>query len=316
MLFSPDTVIVDDTTPQNAPEPAALKTEVAPPKQEGAESSFVTPPKETAKDLFDAIRAEREAKESRARQEEATQSAVKRAEQAEARLATLSRDKDEILLNTVGYLKDLGIEDPKDQLLVAEAIMFTHVPDRAPPGHRAQVVEAQMKRDKLIQARREAEQAKQAVADAEAQAARTGQEIQRRYTEDLEYAVKTAKAGDYPVSQAWFGQDHGAHARELLAAAQDLAEAAQKAGTRADLSPQNVAKLVESKYVERATRAYEARTPATQGTQAPVTQYTPQGTPAPQAARIVTKEPAPNPADRLSDQARIDRAVAAAFGRP
>lgn len=316
MLFSPSTVIVDDTTQQISPEPAALKPNEPAPvvKQEGAESSFVAPPKETAKDLFDAIRAEREAKESRARQEEATQSAVKRAEQAEARLATLSRDKDEILLNTVGYLKDLGIEDPKDQLLVAEAIMFTHVPDRAPPGHRAQVVEAQMKRDKIIQARREAEQAKQAAADVEAQAARTGQEIQRRYTEDLEYAVKTAKAGDYPVSQAWFGQDHGAHARELLAAAQDLAEAAQKAGTRADLSPQNVAKLVESKYVERATRAYEARTPATQGTQAPVTQYAPQT--APQAAQIVKKEPAPNPADRLSDQARIDRAVAAAFGRP
>lgn len=209
----------------------------------------VTPPKPG---LADAIRQDREKRTA------AT------AAQTEA---TKYRGELEALRKENAALKALGAAtDPfeflqhrklskEQQALWGQAFLYDLKPEVAPQEFRLELYKAE-------QARKEAERA----AAEERERAQADQEFQQqqlgRYANEL-YQHVQAHPGSNPESEAWFTEDgpdgqpivnHRAYAQSLLATADNLAKRAQQTGQQADLSPANIAKVLEAEVAKRMQR--------------------------------------------------------------
>jgi hypothetical protein len=293
-----------------AAQTTATPAETTPPTPaDGGKTEPVTPPDPKAASLFDAIRAEREAKESRAKTEAERESLRKAKEEAEAKLQEVMRAKDNMLLDPAGYLESLGYSK-QDIALHGEAIMYTLMPDKAPEGLRGRLVEAQVKRDKLKaaeEAKVQAKQAEERAAQEKAEAVARGEAM---YAQQLAEAVKAQKPGTHPDSEAWFGNDTDAYAKSLFHTARNLAEAADRAGVQSvDLSPSAVAKALE---LDLSNRFKRVRGVSAQ--QAPAKPVTPVTEP-PKLAEA-TETPKKTDPRAMSDAERLQRAIAVAFSKP
>lgn len=306
MLFSPGTVVASDMAP-NEPAPATpAETQVQPaPATPAPDTKTQVPAPVDAAALLAAINQDRDRREAGVRAEHEAATYKTRAEAAEAKLAAQDKAKQNRMLDPAGFLRKMGYTD-KELALTAEGIMFTLVPDKAPGDHRAKLVEAQMLRD-----REAAEEDKKAAA---AEASQTQvRDMEQRYNAFLLNGVENLKPGAFPASQAWFDKDHKGYARELLAVAQGIAEEANKAGVKVDLSAAALAPVLEKQYADRAKRwASFSGTKAPEPTQLAAvdkTQVQATETPAKQA-----ESTPPAGKRKLTDKELIDRATAAAFG--
>lgn len=301
MLFSPGTVIAGDLPKQEAatdPAPAAT-----PDPGPATTTSPATPAPVDAAALLAAINQDRDRREAGIRAEQEAATFKTRAEAAEAKLAEFEKAKRNRLLDPASFFKKMGYTD-KEMALTAEGLMFSLIPDKAPPDHRAKLVEAQMLRD------REAQEEEKKAAEAAAQAKQTqdqaeySKQMETKYHNFLTEGVAGFKPGDFPASQAWFDKDHAGYARELLETARTLAENAAKAGTKIDLSATAIAPHLEAKYAERAKRFLTFS-----GTKATEPQTQVQSTPAVQAETKPASQ-----SRKLTEKELINRATAAAFG--
>lgn len=244
MLYSPGSELVADTASQaETKTETEIKTEA--PKQE--------PPVPKGPSLAEQIRADREAREAAAKREAEAQTLKQRAESAEAELTGYRKAKDNALLDSIGYLETLGFSH-QEAMLFAENIMFSLVPDKAPPDHLPRMIKAQRARDEKLTADRQAKEKADAETAAQTEARKQAEALEQDYKASLHDCASTATTEAYPNSVAWFGSDHEDYAESLLHTARNLATAAQKAGKLADLSPANVAAVLEKTLNDRAAR--------------------------------------------------------------
>lgn len=293
-------------TPEADPAPTPAEGGKTP--EPAPESAPVPTPQAT--ELFNAIKAERDAKEARAKTEAERESLRKRAEDAEARVQEILKAKEEMILDPVAYLKTQGYSD-QDIALHGEAIMYSLMPDKAPEGLRGRLVEAQVKRDKARQA--EEAKAKEAQARVEAQT-----RLEGMYQEQLAVAASSTPPGTFPDSEAWFGQDKDAYVKSLYHTARNLSDAADRAGAQVDLSPQAVAKALEldlNVRLKRVRGVSAQQAPQKQATEVAPPEQKPEPS-LPTGKEIPATKVVANLTKPLTDKERLDRAVAAAFKRP
>jgi len=321
MLFSPSTVIADDTgavspEPTAAPENLDIANALEAPQDGQSEDPSKTPPVTDkpalvdGKALLDAINKDRQDREQALKDAQERDSYKKRAEEAEAKIADNEKAKANRILDPAGWLRKLGYSE-KELALTAQGIMYSLVPDKMPPDHRANLVEAQMMRDREANENRDREREEKAQKSQTAAQATRGKELENQYTASLKAGVAEFKPGTYPMSQAWFGKDHESYAAALFATAREIATAATRAGTQADLSPINVAKVLENR------KAPKTAPPAEQAKPTP-SRVTKQTAPADDSGddpfKIVTLNKKPQ--SKLTDKQLIARAAAVAFGPP
>lgn len=308
MLFSPGTVVANDLAPQEPAKPAPATPTPTPPDTTSVSPGSVSAAPLDAKALLAAINADREDREKRAKSDQETTTYKKRAEEAELKLADIEKAKRNRLLDPAGFLKKFGYTD-RDLALTAEGIMFSLMPDKAPPSHVANLVKAQREQDLADQEdrekAREAETQRQRAESASVQE----REIEARYRLSLKNEVAALKPGTFPASEAWYADDHDGFAQELFDTARNLAEEAVKAGKTIDVSASAIAQHIEKKYAERAKRLAALIPQSQMTTQPPKTQAKPVEPSLPEEK----KEPV-QPNHRLTEKEIIERATKAAFG--
>src|SRR5678816_151853 len=320
MLFSPGTVIANDLPP---PEAATPKTETPATPQPDAPKPDATPgtgTKDTpaapldAKALLEVINADREQREKALRDAQERETYKKQYEEAKAKLDSIEKAKKNRLLDPAGFLRKMGYTD-RDLALTSEGIMYSLMPDKAPPAWIHNLVNAQREMDQ--QEREEQDKARELEAQKKADEAKSteAKTIEANYRASLEREVAALQPGTFKASQAWFADDHKGYAQELFATAQTVAEAAMKAGKYVDNISLAAAQEVENKYEERAKRlvaVYSAATPpATKATQP---QQKPTPAPSQQEETNTTTVIAKATRQVPTDKELIERAAKAAFG--
>jgi hypothetical protein len=320
MLFSPGTVIASDlpaaepATTETTSEPAKTQVPTPPAQPSQPEQPKTQVPSLDAKALLDAINADRETREARIRADQERDSFKKRAEDAEARWADFEKSKKNTLLNPAGFFKKLGYNE-QQQALIAEGIMFALMPDKAPPGHVAKLVQAQREQDLLDQEEREKQRQVDEAKRATESQTQQERQLESRYVAALKRDVTSFKPGMFPASQAWFADDHDAYTQELFATARDLA-AKLTPGQTMDITTAGVAPIVEKKYMERAQRlasVFNSR-PQTDTTQQTKTQVQDSQARTQSTAQQAESNSSNAKTRYLSDKDLIDAAVKAAFG--
>ena len=189
--------------------------------------------------------------------------------------------------------------------MVAENAMYGLVPDKAPPDFRARMVEAQYKRDKALQEERTAKERAEADEKAKKAAAEAGERMEKEYQESLLAAIPSLTGNT--VSSEWFGQDHADYVESLFHTARNLATEATRAGKRADLSPANVAAVLEKHLADKVNRIGK---PKQEAVPAAVSK------PPVKLAGNEKKTETKTPTTVMTDAERIARAAAVAFKDP
>lgn len=306
MLFSPGTVVANDLPAPADKTPAPEITKTPEPANPGS-----SPPLDT-KALMDAINADREARDARAKTDADAASFKQKYEEAQAKLADIEKGKRNRTLDPAGYLRKLGYTD-KELALTAEGIMFSLMPEKAPVGHLANLVKAQREQDEEARLDREKAQATEATRrEAEAKTA-TERDIEARYRFSLKGQVAAMPAGTAPAAQAWYADDHDGFTQELFETAQKLAEEAVKAGKVIDVSALAIAQHLEkTKYAPRLAR-WGALSPKSPTTTQPQSQSSTEKT-EPSKPEEKTNLVKGGPNHRLTEKEIIDRATKAAFG--
>lgn len=265
----------------NLPGDEVVKTEdVAPAGQPppSEQSAPETPKSETAKSvdkpgIADAIRRDREARA-----------------QAQAAQTEASKYKSEVesLRKEVELHKSLSATaDPyeflrgrkftkEEQALWGQAFLYDLKPEVAPPDFRLELYKAE-------QARKE----QAAKTEAETRAAEEAMSMRtatvEQYASSLIQHVQSSP-GSCPESEMWFSEDgpsgqpavnHQVYAQSLLATADNMARTAQQTGQQVDLSPANVARVLEAEVSKR-----QARRDSKRAGSAPVSKQVQPGTPA------------------------------------
>lgn len=242
-VYSPGNPLV----PDSAEAGADTKTAVVAPKTEG--EAVVETPKGPS--LAEQIRAERAEREARTKRDAEEQSAKKTVEELTGKVQKFERGKENILLDAVSFLRDMGLSD-KEIALVAENTMYGLVPDKAPADFRAKVIEAQYNRDKKLAIERTAQEKAEAEEKAKKSVAEAGERMEMDYKESLLESIPSLTGNT--VSVEWFGPDHADYAESLFHTARNLAAEATRAGKRADLSPANVAATLEKHLADKVKR--------------------------------------------------------------
>ena len=292
---------------QTTEQPVTPNTETPADAAESTETKTETEkPAESKPSLADEIRADRERRQAQAKAAEEESSAKKELEAAKAKLDKYEKSKDNALLDATGFLKEMGMS-PQEMAAFAENVMFTLVPEKAPTDFRQRMLEAQYKRDKQLEASRIKQERERMEQEARDKAAAEGERMEQEFKEALATAVPSFTAQSHPASVAWFGQDHADYAESLLHTARNLAEQATRAGTLADLSPGNIAAVLEKSIADRAARF---KTP-TQTQPAQVGKPNP--APVKQSGTEDQNQTTTTPATPLSDEERIRRAAAVVF---
>lgn len=303
MIYSPNTVIA--ATEPTEPAAAGTATDAAPVAVNTSTGTTQVPL--DVKALMDAINADREQREKRAQAETDNNTFKSKYEEVASKLAEIERAKKNRLLDPAGYLRKLGYSD-RDLALTSEGIMFSLMPDKAPPAHVANLIKAQREQDMADQEEREKQREVEAHKRATDAHVTSEKEIEARYLGSLTSQVTAMKPGTFPASQEWYAGDHTGYAQELFDTARNLAEAAMKTGQTVDVSAAAIAQHVEKKYAERGQRLARifGATPSPTTTQKQ-----------PQVSVPATAEPAeikPSGNHGLSEKEIIERATKAAFG--
>lgn len=242
IVYSPGTLT--QPTEQTAETPKAET------KQEPAAEQKTEAPKQPS--LAEQIRAEREAKAAKAKTDAEETSAAKELAAIKEKLAKHEKGRDNVLLDSLGYLKEaLGLDDA-EAANVAENIIFSLRPDKAPTEWRQKALEAQYARDKKLAAEREANKGAEEKAAREKAAREAGEALEAEFIDGLAQAIPGFTEAQYPNSVTWFGTDHQEYLESMLHTAHNLAAEATKAGKQADLSVTNIAAVLEKKLAERA----------------------------------------------------------------
>ncbi len=151
------------------------------------------------------------------------------------------------------------------QALWGQAFLYDLKPEVAPQEFRLELYKAE-------QARKEAERIETANREEAEQAEAQTRAHFERYAGELHTHVQSS-AGSNPESEMWFTEDgpdgqptlnHGAYAQSLLATAKNLANSAARQGQQADLSPANIARVLEAEVSKRMARRDAKRTSAVQ----------------------------------------------------
>ncbi len=230
--------------------PPAAKVENPPVQAAGS-----TTPAPKAPSLAEAIRADREAREQAKR-------ATSEASDYKGKLEAVQKEVEH-------YKRLADIRDPlefaaakkltpEEQALWGQAFLYQLKPEVAPQEFRLELYKAE-------QARKEREDAEnRKKSEAEQLRAFELQQIEN-YKAELSGTAKTFAAGSNPASEEWFTTDnpdpqgdpvfdHGAYAESLFATANNLAITARKNGQQADLSPANVARVLDAEVAKRLGR--------------------------------------------------------------
>lgn len=198
-----------------------------------------------------------------------------------------------------------------------QAFLYDLKPEVAPPEFRLEIYKAEQARQK------EAE-----LAEAEERQLQESRQAERaqldRYANEI-YLYVQSSPGSNPESEMWFTEDgpdgqpqvnHRVYAQSLLATANNLVQRAQATGQQADLSPANIAKVLEaevSKRLQRRDAKRASKAPTEQKAPSPG----PNGAPAMDTSTTASAEGLrggpPLPPD-TSDEARRARAAAVLFG--
>lgn len=249
-----------------------LPVEATPPPVTPPDPAVVVPPAAVVPakpGLADEIRRDREARA--ARQAEQT-GAVK----YKADLDALRKENEQ--LKALG-----GATDPfeflrgrkltkEQQALWGQAFLYDLKPEVAPQEFRLDLYKAE-------QARKEAEKAEQAQQAEREQAQQAERGYLDRYANEVLQHVQSSP-GSNPESEMWFSEDgpegqpqvnHRVYAQSLMATADNLARKAQAAGQQADLSPANVAKVLEAEVSKRMQRRDAKKAGSAKTEQKPVT---------------------------------------------
>lgn len=237
--------------------PEQPKVEEKAPEQEAAPKEPEKKPEPASQSIADQIRAAREARAQRAREE-----ADRRAHQDElARTkAELERLKSAKAFeeDPLGYVR--GRKLTRDQqAYIGQLLLYDLVPDKADPNVRIDLMEAKRRIEETQRAETERERQEREAKEAEARAAEERENQLRAYQGILHTATKTFEPGAYPESEDWFGGDEQSYIESLFATANNLAEVAAHTGQAADLSPANVARVLEQELAERQKRREERR---------------------------------------------------------
>lgn len=143
----------------------------------------------------------------------------------------------------------------EQQALWGQAFLYDLKPEVAPPEFRLDLYKAEQARKEAAQAEERAREQQ----EFEARAARTHLE---NYGNDL-FSYVQSNPGSSPESEMWFTEDgpdgqptvnHRAYSQSLLATADNLARRAQQTGQRADLTPANIARVLEAEVSKRLSR--------------------------------------------------------------
>ena len=208
-----------------------------------------------APSLADAIRADREARQ--------------RAAQFQTKATQAEDENKSLKVELERYKKLAEIDDPLEyirarnfpkelQAAWGQAFLYELKPEVAPPEFRLELYKAQ-------QVKKEKEQAEARQRQEEEQRLSTEQQQIQQYAGVLSSTARSFAPGSYPDSEAWFTSDnpdpqgvpvvdHDAYAQSLLATARNLSVAAAQTGQQADLSPANVARVLEQEVQRRLGR--------------------------------------------------------------
>lgn len=200
------------------------------------------PPEPKASPLAERIRADREARQARTRDQAEVSDVRKQLDEARAQIEAFKAQSGPVH-DPIAWAKMQNMTRD-EQALFGQALLYDLVPDKAPADQRIRLFEMKQAREART---REA-------ADTERRNAEQAQHTQRmiaNYAADIESTVETFTAGSFPDSEDWFGDDTGSYVQSLMATARNLADAANKAGQRADVSPQAVAKALEAEVAKR-----------------------------------------------------------------
>jgi hypothetical protein len=185
------------------------------------------------------------------------------------------------------------------------------------------MIKAQRVRDQKLADERSAREKTDVETRAADEAKAQGERMEQDYKAALAGHASTVTAESHPTSAAWFGQDHEDYAESLLHTARNMAHEATRAGKVADLSPTNVAAVLEKHMAIKATRFREPlglSQTSSKPTQMPAPVSKPNTAPVkqpglqdktdsnPGLSQTSTKTPV-----KLSDEERIRRAAAVAF---
>lgn len=243
------------------PDQIAEKSPVAQTAKEGEieqpvkEEPKVEDKKEELSPLALKIKADREARAARqqAKTPVADDNEWKvRAEKAETQLASLS--KLDVVQDAKAWADAMGMT-PEEVAFVGEQLLYSLAPHKADAEVRVRMMEAKQAR----RARLEETSAKQrALAQQQAQV----QEMHNNYVAALEHSVANLRAGTYPESETWYGDDHESYVGALYTKANRMAEEARQAGQMADLTFSAVARKLEEDFVSRLSRRKTAASPS------------------------------------------------------
>jgi hypothetical protein len=221
--------------------------------------------------LADAIRQNREARA-------ASSSAVAEAAKYKSDLDQLRKENETLRAagaanDPFDFLKHRKLSK-EQQALWGQAFLYDLKPEVAPQEFRLELYKAEQAREKA-----------EAAAVAERGATEQAQQMERarldHYADELVQHVQ-ASPGSSPESELWFSEDgpdgqpqvnHRVYAQSLFATADNLARRAQKAGQQADLSPANIARVLEaevSKRMQRRDASRASRAPTEQKQSKPV----------------------------------------------
>lgn len=234
-----------------APEEEKPNDLVAPKIETPAEPLKEEAPKVTTKPgLANAIRADRETRQ--ATRQDATEAKKYKDELAtvQAKLAELQRLAD--LDDPLAYARAKKFT-PEMQAMWGQALLYELKPEVAPQEFRLELYKAQQERKEAERMKAEEQRAIEAGESAKAQ------QIQG-YVADLRGAATSFAPGSYPESEDWFVSEgengspsfnQEAYVQSLFATANNLSIVANQTGQQADVSPANVARVLEADVAKR-----------------------------------------------------------------
>lgn len=245
------------------------------------------------------IKEEREAKELKARLDRELQALAPVKDEYEKLKARIKDDGERFRMDPAGVLEDAGV--PRENWFeIAEQIFFSMEPDKASPElrHRIELRAAERKSErwrKEFEAKQREERERYEKEASEAPV--------RDYARNLEHYAVSLTPDKAPAIHAWFEGDREALVQTMMDTARNLAQAADAKGERADLSPERVAREVESYLDAKFSKRHSAPAATPVKTQqSPAVSQSPAG--------ITRDTPAPAPSDTdNSVEAREARAA-------
>jgi hypothetical protein len=266
------------------------------------------PAKESLAALIRKQREDRQAREVEAKRAKDNESKLA---EAQSEIDKLKRTSAEFEADPVAYAKAHGWSKEK-QALMGQMLLYDLVPEKATPEIRQRLFELRQEQKERERVAKDDQAAKE-----RAQAAEKAQ--YEAFVGTVDQAVRAFPAGSHPESEDWFGDDHDTYVKSLVATALNLIKAGSAAGQAADLSPANLARVLETEVARKMKVRDERRSkrePVTPEEQKAGAMSGSVGGGLPvDSTKGTTVRGAPLPKAK-TDQERLARAVAVAFKAP